>query len=327
MKKKRKALVEKKRPSAREDNIATADPGFYKELLDHMSDGVYFVDRERRIQYWNEGAYRLTGYQAQDIIGRFCQDNILCHVDYAGKRLCLEGCPLSACIADGSQHEADIFLRHKQGRRVPVHVRVQPIRGADGTIAGAVEIFSDGSAQVEALRKAESLNRLAFLDHLTKVPNRRFMEMSLNTALSEYQVHHDPFGVMLIDLDQLKNINDTFGHGCGDRALQEAAKTLAGSLRTADVVGRWGGDEFLAIMSHVDHLVLSTLAQRCVAMVKQTSISGADGKPISLSISVGATLAGGDVTVEELIQRADKLMYESKKEGRNRATTGKAAVG
>jgi diguanylate cyclase (GGDEF)-like protein/PAS domain S-box-containing protein len=301
-----------------------ADPGFYKELLDHMSDGVYFVDRDRCIQYWNEGAYRLTGYQAKDVVGRRCQDNILCHVDYAGKRLCLEGCPLSACIADGSPREANILLRDKQGRRVPVHVRVQPIRGADGTIAGAVEIFSDDSAQIEAQRKTEALNRLAFLDHLTKLPNRRFMEMSLSTALSEYQVHHDPFGVMLIDLDELKNINDTFGHGCGDRALLEVANTLAGSLRTADTVGRWGGDEFLAIMVHADRPVLKSLAERCVAMVKQTSISGNDGKLISLSISVGATLAEGDVTVEEVMQRADQLLYESKTAGRNRATTEKA---
>ncbi len=276
----------KKDPSEFVEKIVAADPGFYKELLDHMSDGVYFVDRERRIQYWNEGACRLTGYQAKDLIGRRCQDNILCHVDYAGKRLCLEGCPLTACIADGSRHESNLFLRNKQGRRVPVHVRVQPIRRADGTIAGAVEIFSDDSAHTEALRRAEALNRLAFLDHLTQQPNRRFLEMSINTALSEYQVHRDPFGVLLIDLDRLKDVNDTFGHRCGDRALQEVAKVLAGSLRPTDIVGRWGGDEFLAITDHVNTELLRGLAERCVAMVKQTSISGDNEELISLSISV-----------------------------------------
>ena len=68
--------------------MTPADPGFYKDLLDHMSDGVYFVDRERRIQYWNEGAHRLTGYTAEELMGKCCQDEILCHVDYAGRRLC-----------------------------------------------------------------------------------------------------------------------------------------------------------------------------------------------------------------------------------------------
>ena len=318
MKSGRSAFVEK---------IAAADPGFYKELLDQLSDGVYFVDRERRIQYWNEGAYRLTGYQAKDVIGRCCQDNILCHVDYSGKRLCLDGCPLTACIADGSRHEGNVLLRHKQGRRVPVNVRVQPIRGADGSIVGAIEIFSDDSAHTEALRKAEALNRLAFLDHLTQQPNRRFLEMSLNTAMSQYQVHHDPFGVLMLDLDRFKDINDTFGHSCGDRVLQEVAKTLAGSLRPTDIVGRWGGDEFLAITDHVNAELLRGLAERCVAMVNQTSISGAEAALISLSVSVGATLAGGGVTAEELIQRADKLLYESKTAGRNRATTDNVADG
>lgn len=318
MKNERSGFVEK---------IVATDPGFYKELLDHMSDGVYFVDRERRIQYWNEGAHRLTGYKAKDVIGRFCQDNILCHVDYAGKRLCLDGCPLTASIADGRQHEANVFLLHKQGRRVPVNVRVQPIRGADGSIVGAIEIFSDDSAHTEALRRAEALNRLAFLDHLTQQPNRRFLEMSINTALSQYQVHHDPFGVLMIDLDRFKDINDTFGHSCGDRALQEVAKTLAGSLRPTDIVGRWGGDEFLAITDHVNAELLRGLAQRCVAMVNQTSISGNEEALISLSVSVGATLAGGGVTAEELTQRADKLLYESKTAGRNRATTDNAADG
>ena len=218
----------KKRPSSLVNKVTAADPCFYKELLDHMSDGVYFVDLERRIQYWNQGASRLTGYEAADMIGKRCQDNILCHVDETGKLLCQDGCPLTASIADGGFHDAKVFLLHEQGRRVPVHVRVQPIRHAGGTIVGAVEIFSDDSAQSDVLRATEELNRLAFLDHLTEQPNRRFLEMSINTALREYRVHHDPFGVLMIDIDRFKNINDTYGHGCGDRTMQEVAKTLAG---------------------------------------------------------------------------------------------------
>ncbi|MGA2634611.1 MAG: sensor domain-containing diguanylate cyclase [Terracidiphilus sp.] len=297
------------------------DPEFYKELLDHMSDGVYFVDRERRISYWNEGAYRLTGYKSEELLGRCCQDDILCHVDLAGHRLCKEGCPLTATIAEGDPHEANVFLRHKQGRRVPVLVRVQPIRDADGAVIGAIEIFSDDSAQHDVRRKADALNRLAFLDHLTQLPNRRYMEMLANTAFSEYQVHKDPYGVIMFDLDGFKGINDVFGHSCGDRALVEAAKTLTGSLRPTDAVGRWGGDEFLAIVRNVNRDNLKTLAERCAVMVMETSCSSNDEKRISLSISVGAALMQPGETAEGLIQRADKLMYQSKASGRGRATT------
>lgn len=297
------------------------DPDFYKELLDHMTDGVYFVDRDRKILYWNEGAFRLSGYSSQELLGRSCQDDILCHVDYEGKRLCQDGCPLSASIDDGAAHEANVFLRHKQGRRVPVTVRVQPLRDAEGTIVGAIEIFSDDSAQTEVRRKAEAMKRLAFLDHLTELPNRRFLEMSLGTALSEYQVHHDAFGVMALDLDQLKAINDSFGHDCGDRALQQVAKTVAGSLRPEDVVGRWGGDEFLALIRNVDQETLTELVERCVTMVSRIALPGPAGSTIPLSISAGAALVRLGETAEEIIRRADALMYQNKTGGRDRAVT------
>jgi diguanylate cyclase (GGDEF)-like protein len=165
------------------------------------------------------------------------------------------------------------------------------------------------------------MSRLAFLDHLTQLPNRRFLEMSLHTALGEFQEHKDPLGVLLIDLDGFKQINDRYGHSCGDRALQEAATTLTGSLRPTDTVGRWGGDEFLAVIRNVNQDVLSKLAERCVALVAQTAIPGNDERRISLSISVGATLSRLGGSAEELIQRADELMYRSKTSGRGRATT------
>jgi diguanylate cyclase (GGDEF)-like protein len=228
---------------------------------------------------------------------------------------------LTATIADGCRHAASVFLRHKQGRRVPVSVRVQPIRDADGSIVGAVEIFSDDSAQNDARRRIEAMNRLAFLDHLTQLPNRRFVEMSLHTALAESQVHGDPFGLLLIDIDGFKAINDSFGHSCGDRALQETARTLTGALRPTDTVGRWGGDEFLAIVRNVNKDVLGELAERCVALLGQTSISSNDERLISISVSVGATLSLPGQSEKQLIERADELMYRSKASGRGRATT------
>ena len=308
-------------PEDMKNPLIPTGPGFYRDLLDNIGDGVYFVDRERRILYWNEGASRLTGYKAEELLGRCCQDDILCHVDHTGKSLCHDDCPLSATISDGDFHEANVFLRHKQGRRVPVSVRVQPLRAADDSIIGGIEIFSDNSAEIEARRKTKSMERLAFLDQLTQLPNRRFLEMSLQSALSESQVHKDPLGVLMIDLDQFKTINDGFGHNCGDRALQEASKTLTGSLRPTDIVGRWGGDEFLAIIRNVSDNVLRELAERCVALIAQTSIPCNAKRRIPLSISVGAVQYCPGETAEALLQRADQLMYRSKTGGRGRATT------
>jgi diguanylate cyclase (GGDEF)-like protein/PAS domain S-box-containing protein len=299
-----------------------SDPSFYKELLDHMSDGVYFVDRDRRILYWNERAFRLTGYKSEDVMGRSCQDEIVCHVDAAGKRLGGEGCPLTATINDGTAREAQVFLRHKQGRRVPVLVRVQPIHGNDGSVVGAVEIFTDETARLAAARRTKEMERLAFLDQLTQLPNRRYLEMSVKTALTEYQVHGDPFGVLVIDLDWFKAINDGFGHAIGDQALQEAGKTLIGALRTTDIVGRWGGDEFLAVVRHVDVDIVKRLAERCCALMARTGMTSGDGKQVALSVSVGGAVSVPEDSADSLIKRADELMYRSKAAGRGRAWLG-----
>jgi diguanylate cyclase (GGDEF)-like protein len=188
-------------------------------------------------------------------------------------------------------------------------------------VIGAVEIFSDNSARIDARRKLEAMNRLAFLDHLTQRPNRRFMEMSLQTAVIEYRVHKDPFGVLVFDLDGFKGINDSFGHPCGDRALQEAANTLTGALRPADIFGRWGGDEFLAIVRSVDLESLSELAERCVVLISETSVPVNDERRVPLSISVGAALSRPGESAEDLFRRADRLLYQSKNGGRGRATT------
>jgi len=176
--------------------------------------------------------------------------------------------------------------------------------------------------KTDARRKTEAMERLAFLDQLTQLPNRRFLEMSLQTALSEYEVHRDPFGVLMIDLDRFKEINDSFGHAYGDRALVEMARTLTGSLRPTDTVGRWGGDEFLAIVRNVNSVFLKELAERCVTLAAQTSLTSNEGSLIALSVSVGGTLAYPGATAEELIQHADQLMYQSKAKGRRCARIG-----
>lgn len=120
--------------------------------------------------------------------------------------------------------------------------------------------------------------------------------------------------------DLIKAINDGFGHTTGDRALQEVAKTLAGALRTTDMVARWGGDEFIAIARHLNSKTLEVLTERCCALVAQTTLRD-DGRTVSLSVSIGGTLVLPDDTATRLLERADELMYKSKKGGRARATT------
>ena len=125
----------------------TADPAgeFERAVLDHLYEGVYYVDRARRIRYWNAGAEGLTGYSAPAVVGQFCYQNLLNHVDATGKQLCRSGNSLSATMRDGVPREADVFLRHREGHRVAVRVRTTPVRDREGSVIGAGDPESPGS--------------------------------------------------------------------------------------------------------------------------------------------------------------------------------------
>ena len=117
---------------------------FYQDLLDQISDGVYFVTRDRRITYWNGGAERITGFIAEEVLGDSCSEGMLCHIDDTGRLLCLHGCPLAAVMTDGKPREALVYLHHKDGHRVPVPVRGSALRNRAGAIVGSVEAFHPG---------------------------------------------------------------------------------------------------------------------------------------------------------------------------------------
>ena len=108
----------------------STDGDFYRSILESIGDGVYFVDRDRRISYWSQGAERITGYADDRVLGNSCADGLLMHVDDNGTSLCHDGCPLAATLADGQAREAQVYLHHCGGYRVPILLRTTPIYGA-----------------------------------------------------------------------------------------------------------------------------------------------------------------------------------------------------
>jgi diguanylate cyclase (GGDEF)-like protein/PAS domain S-box-containing protein len=296
-------------------------PSFHERLLDSLHDGVYFVDRERRITYWNKGAEKLTGYVASEVIGKQCFDNLLMHVDDQGCALCLTGCPLARTIADGERREAEVYFRHKLGHRVPVCVRVSPIVDSAGSIVGAVEVFSDVTAKKNTERRVGELESLAFCDSLTGAPNRRYAEMKVEQAIQEVEQFGRCIGLLMIDVDHFKRVNDHYGHGVGDDVLKAVCKTLTHSLRSGDTVGRWGGEEFLVIVMDVHAPALTAFAERCRMLIAESGIP-AENESVRITISVGATLINQGDSVQTAVKRADELMYSSKMSGRNRTTSG-----
>jgi diguanylate cyclase (GGDEF)-like protein/PAS domain S-box-containing protein len=305
----------------KENSPAVSVSSFHERLLDSLYDGVYFVDSERKITYWNKGAEKLTGYAASEAVGRHCFDNFLMHVDDEGCALCFGGCPLAATIADCERREAEVYLRHKLGHRVPVCVRVSPILDGANRVVGAVEVFSDISAKKQIERRAGELETLAFRDALTGVPNRRYIEMKVEQAIQEVERFDRNCGLLMIDVDQFKQVNDTYGHETGDVALRTVCETLTHNLRPGDSVGRWGGEEFLGIVTDVNPAALMAFAERCRKLIAESAVP-VGNVGLQVTVSIGATLISPGESAYSAIKRADELMYKSKMSGRNRTTLG-----
>lgn len=290
---------------------------FYKNLLDHIGDGVYFVDMDRKIVYWSKGAEQITGFSANEVTGSCCSGNILVHVDDKGTCLCTDTCPLLQSTRNGMVSQLNVYLHHKDGRRVPVTVKASPIRDAHGTIIGAVELFRTTVTSVNDSDYLEELRRAALIDSLTEIGNRRYLEMKLKTSCEELQRYGVRFGVIMADIDFFKRVNDTYGHQAGDSVLRMVAGTLSANIRTCDLVGRWGGEEFLIVVTHVDAHVLRSLAEK-LRMLVERSFLGIAGENVRVTISLGAVLAMPGEATDAVINRADSLLYRAKESGRNR---------
>jgi diguanylate cyclase (GGDEF)-like protein/PAS domain S-box-containing protein len=299
------------------------DRDFYKDIIDDLYDGVYFVDRERVITFWNKGSERITGYASQQVVGRSCRDNLLNHVTVNGVQLCQDQCPLAACMEDGNTREADVFLHHANGHRVPVLIRAAPLRDAQGKIIGAMETFTSDMGVMTVRQELRELRSNVQTDKLTSLSNRGYLEGRLHAVIAELEHQTGPAaGLLFMDIDHFKQLNDAYGHDVGDKALRMVAATLRHNLRKSDVIGRWGGEEFLAIVYLVATLeVMKAISERLRTLVEFSRLDFAD-KSLTVTISVGATLLLPQDTPESFVRRADDLMYQSKQAGRNHVSVG-----
>lgn len=289
----------------------------YEDLLNSVTDGIYFIDLEQRITCWNKAAERLSGFTAAEVVGTRCSDNVLRHVDENGKKLCIEGCPLAASMTNGDVHQADVYMHHKFGHRVPISVRSMPMRNDAGDIIGAVEVFKSNRKETNIIKEMEKLRQEALTDQLTGIGNRRYADINLKNLDETIRCCTVSFGVLFVDIDHFKHVNDTWGHHLGDKVLTVVAKTITGALRPLDVACRWGGEEFLLLIPNTDPKTLGILAER-VRMLIENSWLDHEGKRIRVTASVGGAISGPGDKALAVVAKADAQMYRAKEAGRNR---------
>jgi diguanylate cyclase (GGDEF)-like protein/PAS domain S-box-containing protein len=276
---------------------------------------ILMLDLEGRITAWNEGAERINGYSAEEIIGEHLSTIYTPEAITQG----LPALALKMATEQGSFEEQGWRLR-KDGSRFWADVVLTALRDESGYLRGFGQVTRDVTERMEAeraLRNSEAqMAHLAEHDFLTGLPNRTLLNDRINQAIALAPRHLSKVAVLYLDLDGFKYINDSLGHPVGDKLLQSVGNRLMGCVRDSDTVSRQGGDEFVVLLSEVKQSedTASTVRRMLQALARVHSIKG---HKLHVTASMGVSVYPDDgLDAETLIKNADMAMYHAKENGR-----------
>jgi len=295
------------------------DPAIYQTVLDGLETGVYIVDRERRIRFWNEGAEKITGYLRQDVVGHFLRDHLLTNSD-ASKDLDSDlDDPINLALRDGKPSVLNASILHKEGYRFPILLHTSPIRNSHGAVIGVSESFEKNRASTEFMRRRSALADFGCLDITTGVATQGYMETQIRENLTTFVEHRIPFGIFLLQIDNLDQYRASRGPGVIPSILRIIAQTLENCLRPTDILGCWEKYQFLAILTDCKEAEVSVVGERVRRIIGRSEIEWWGDKFSVTSPVGGAGCRAGD-SVEALIGRAEASLRESIVSGGNRVT-------
>jgi two-component system cell cycle response regulator len=277
---------------------------------------VCAVDGKGKVILWNEGAERFTGYLRQDVLGRMCTEAFLEHADTENNPLDGNATPLLETMRDGRCLNVSASLRKKSGQSVGVHVRTVPLRGEDGKMHGAAELFEEVITRTPTDRRHEKLAVAGCMDQLTGILNHSMIHAHLQEALSLHKVYPVPFCAMCISIDGLLKIRERFGQAAVDATLNVVAQTLESALRPTDFLGRWLEQEFLAILTECGEDDAIRVGERLLKMAQRAHVSWW-GDTWGVTISIGATSVRDMDTAGGVVSRAEEGMRKSSDNGGN----------
>lgn len=284
----------------------------FKRAIESSVNGITITDAvngENLIIYVNPAFERMTGYAGHEVLGknpRFLRGNDRDQVELRKLAMALE-----------ERREGYFVLRNyrKDGSQFMNELYVAPVRDRDGAVTNYIGIMNDISDQ---RRYEEQLVYQANHDPLTGLPNRNLLQDRLGQALAlESSRRRNPIGVMFLDLDNFKKINDTLGHTVGDMLLKAVANRLRNCVRGGDTVSRLGGDEYILILPNVKEMHdVTTVAKKLIGLFSTPFLLMGHELYITASIGIALFPSDGD-TVDALLKNADAAMYHAKEQGKN----------
>jgi len=296
-----------------------ATKGFVDLVLNQIQDGVACLSQGRKIVFWNKSAEQMTGFEGAEILGQPCFEDLSLFVDRDGANICRENCPVEMTLKDGTIRSLEVYIRHKDGFRVPAALRILPVFNEEGAVIGAVETFTDTAAQVRVPLTVAELEKMGLLDTETGMANKQYLDMTLRTRLQEFQKYGLPFALVYMDIDNFNKSLEKYGRFNASKILWTVARTLLKNIRYFDVVGRWNQEEFFAILLNIDESRLDIVANKLRLLIGESYITTETGM-LNSTVSIGASIVQRYDTIEALVKRTEQLMLHSKWLGKNRVS-------
>lgn len=272
------------------------------------AEAVIITDGQRRILAVNNAFTRITGFESAEVVGRTPRFQRSGHHDAKFYE------QLWATLSSNGHWEGEIWNRRKSGEMYPAWENISVIRDESGQVLNYVAVLSD----ISSIKESEArLAHMAHHDALTDLPNRLLFAARLEQSLDNARRHGSRVGLLLLDLDRFKLINDTLGHPVGDRLLQSVADSLRHSVRAEDTVARLGGDEFVVIVTELSAPQDAALVAEKILARINAPIALA-GREFVTSASIGISIYPDDAeSSEDLLKAADTAMYRAKQNGRH----------
>ncbi len=280
-------------------------------LLDQMPVGVFVLTAQGVPHYANQHAKRLLGRGIDQSSVQQLSETYQVFEAGTERLYPTDRMPLTRALAGEVAECTDMEIRRGDDV-IPLHVVGAPVYDADGGLMYAVASFQD----------VRELQRVAMRDVLTGLANRAAITQIYTRERTVSTRANRPFAIALIDLDRFKTVNDTHGHASGDEVLKRVSGAIVESLRRSDAVGRWGGEELVALLPNTDLGGAARALEHALAEVRSLAFVGKRGDPFSVTFSAGVVLAAASETLDDAVARADALMYEAKLAGRDRVHIG-----
>jgi len=261
------------------------------------------TDAEMRIEKVNQAFTDITGYEEDEVRGETPRLFKSGRHDKAFYRR------LWQTLLETGHWQGEIWNRNKHGEIYPLWQSITAVQDEMGEVRNYVAVFHNIS---ERKRMEQELEHQATRDHLTGAYNRRAFDAALRQSVQRAEQEEQAFALLLFDIDHFKSVNDRHGHDMGDEILRRLAQRIRESLRSTDLLARWGGEEFTILLPDTRLQGAATFAERLRRQIADSRIRG-----LSVTVSIGITAFRPGDDAQQLLARADDALYRAKKAGRN----------